>query len=137
MGTQPPPQPSYPVSPAQLTVIVVCLVSVYFIVGFYSKSLDSYRINQRAAEIRQQIARLEEENRALEEKVAYLATDAYVETAAREKLNLARPQDRTLVAVPAQVEVVGVEGPPPGENPRLPPAFGHLADWLALFFGPR
>ena len=82
-------------------------------------------------------ARLEAENKALQEKVAYLSTEAYVETAARDKLNFVRPADRALVVVPAQVDVAWVEPPPAADAYRLPPEFGHTADWLALFFGPR
>ena len=127
----------FSISPPQLTLLVVCIVSVYFVVGFYGKSLDGYRINQRAAQVRRDIARLEAENRALQEKVAYLSTEAYVETAARDKLNFVRPADRALVVVPAQVDVAWVEPPPAADAYRLPPEFGHTADWLALFFGPR
>ena len=131
------PQQGFSISPPQLTLLVVCIVSVYFVVGFYGKSVDSYRINQRAARIQRDIARLEAENKLLQDKVAYLATDAYLETAARDKLNLARPGDRALVVVPAQVEVPWVEPPPRPDPYGVPAEFGHAADWLALFFGPR
>ena len=136
MSLVPSRPPAFPVSPVQLTLVVVCVVSIYFVIAFYGKSLDSYRINQRAAQVRREIARLEAENRQLEAKAASLATDAYVETAARDKLNLARPGDRSIIVLPAPSEPAGVEGPP-REGPRVGSEFGHLADWLALFFGPR
>ncbi len=136
MATDTSPQPAFPVSPAQLTVLLLCVVSIYFIIGFYGKSLESYRINQRAAQIRRDIAELEAANERLRQSVAFYATDTYIETAARDKLNLARPGDRTLIVRALDQEVAGVEGPPAsGVGGRS--EFGHLADWLALFAGPR
>jgi hypothetical protein len=125
----------FSVSPPHLTMLVVCVVSVYFIVGFYGKSLDSYRINQRAAEVRQQIALIESENRDIQARIAYLQSDGYVETAAREKLNLARPGDRSVVLLQSTPDVVGPPGPPPAAPAMA--ALGHFWEWLDLFFGPH
>jgi cell division protein FtsB len=134
----PPALPARRLAPAQVTLLVVCVVSVYFLVGFYGKSLDSYRIGQRAAQIRREVAALEAKNRLLQERVAYLATDAYVEMAARDKLSLVKPGDRLLIVVADGQDAGWVESPPPGDEPARPPLeFGHLADWLDLFFGPR
>ena len=41
MVSDPGARQSFSVSPAHLTMLVVGVVSVYFIVGFYGKSLDS------------------------------------------------------------------------------------------------
>lgn len=129
---------SLTISPAQLTILVVCFVSIYFVISFYGKSLDSYRINQRAAQARQENVRLDAQIKELQERVAYFASESYVETAAREKLNLVKPGDRPIVILPAQAEVATVEGPPSGTDAMRPfVEFGHLADWLYLFFGSR
>src|SRR5437867_5824972 len=90
-------QHSASVSPAQLTMVVVCVVTAYFVVGFYGKSVESFRINHRAEQVQRQVAALEARNRQLRERVAYLATDGYVETAARDKLNLVKPGDHSLI----------------------------------------
>jgi cell division protein FtsB len=119
-------------------MLVVCLVSVFFIVNFYSKSLDSYRMNQRVMQIRRDNALLEEKITQLQERVAYLSTETYVETAAREKLNLVRPGDRSIIIVPAEPAMATVaERPPVPDAPHVLPEFGHLASWFNLFFGPR
>jgi cell division protein FtsB len=126
------------VSPAQLTVLVICIVSIFFVANFYGKSMDSYRINQRAALARQENARLEAQIKVLQETVSYLSTESYLETAAREKLNLVKPGDRPLVVLPAVAEMATVAGPPPGAERARPLAeLGHAADWLVLFFGSR
>ncbi len=131
-------QRSRAISPAQLTVLVVCCVSIYFVVAFYGKSLDSYRLNQRANIVLRENALLERQIKELQERVAYLSTESYVETTAREKLNLVKPNDRPIVVLPAQLEVAGVEGPPlPSEYPRPLADLGHAADWLYFFFGNR
>lgn len=125
-------------SPAQLTVLVICIVSIFFVANFYGKSMDSYRINQRATLARQENARLEAKIKQLQEDVAYLSTESYLETAAREKLNLVKPGDRPLVILPVGAEMATVAGPPPGaERPRPLAELGHAADWLVLFFGSR
>jgi len=127
---------SFGPSPAQLTIVVVCVVSVYFLIGFYGKSLDSYRISQRADQVRREVADLEARNKALQEKVAYYATDGYVETAARDKLNLVKPGDYSLVVLPEKQEVAWVEALPTGAARQGSlTELGHFDDWLALFFG--
>jgi cell division protein FtsL len=135
MASDPGGRQPFSVSPPHLTMLVVGVVAVYFIVGFYGQSLDSYRLGQRAAEVRQEIAKLEARNRELQSDVAYLQSDDYVERAAREKLNLAHPGDRSVVILRGQTEAVGPPGPPPAPPPG--PSFGHLEEWLDLFFGPR
>jgi hypothetical protein len=125
----------FSISPPHVTMLVVCVVAVYFIVGFYGKSLDSYRINQRAVEVRKEIDQIEAQNRDIQARIAYLQSDGYVETAAREKLNLARPGDRSVVLLQDTPDVAGPPGPPPAAPVMV--AFGHLGEWLDLFFGPH
>ena len=119
-------------------MLVVCVVSMYFLVAFFGKLTESYRIDQRAAQVREQIRVLEAQNKALQEKLVDYSTDGYVETMARDKLNLARPGDRSLVAITADEPVAWVEGAPDGaDSTLLPPEFGHLGEWVLLFFGSR
>ena len=140
-GTPVTPSPvagRFTLSPAQLTVLVICVVSIFFVANFYGKSMDSYRINQRAVQARRENARLEQQIKTLQEKVDHLATESALETTAREKLNLVKPGDRPIVILPAMVEVATVAGPPPGADAARPLAeLGHAADWLVLFFGAR
>jgi cell division protein FtsL len=128
----------FSLSPAQLTVLVICVVSIFFVANFYGKSMDSYRINQRAVQARRENARLEQKIKTLQAEVDQLATESALETTAREKLNLVKPGDRPIVILPAAVEVATVAGPPPGAEATRPLAeLGHAADWLVLFFGAR
>jgi len=126
------------ISPAQLTIVVVCFVSIYFIISFYGKSLDSYRVNQRANDVRRDVAQLEVQIKELRGKVAYLSTESYVETTAREKLNLVKPGDLPVVVLAVGSDIATVASPPPpSEYPKPFAELGHFADWLYLFFGNR
>ena len=108
-------------------------------------SVESYRLEQRTEAVRQEIARLESDNQALATQVARARTDEYVELIARERLNMIRPGDRPLVmlreqppAVPAQSlpAPAAVPQPQPVLAPSSPLAgFGHVGEWLNLFFG--
>ena len=127
---------SFSVSPAQVTIVVVCVVCIYFVIGFYGKSLESYRIDQRADQVRREVAQLETENKALQTTLADLSTDGFIETEARDKLNLARPGDHTLIVLPEKPEVAWVESLPNATSQTTTlPHMGHIGDWLAAFFG--
>ena len=128
----------FPISPPQLTLLVACAVSIFFFINFYSKSLDAYKINQRAVAARLVNAKLEARIKVWQQKVAYLSTDSYLETAAREKLDLIKAGDHPIVVLPSDIEVATVASPPPPAENRHPfPQLGHATDWLVLFFGNR
>jgi len=138
MSPEPGGRQPFTVSAPHLMLLVVSVVSVYFVIGFYGKSLDSYRMNQREGEVRQQIAQLEAQNRELQDTVDYLQSDAYLETAARDRLNLARPGDRSVVVIAPSKPALGPPGPPaPPRAAAGVPDAGHLGEWIDLFFGPR
>jgi cell division protein FtsL len=134
-------------SPRLAPVLIGCVVLVllYLLVRFYHTSVESYRLEQRTEAVRQEIARLESDNQALATQVARARTDEYVELIARERLNMIRPGDRPLVmlreqppAVPAQSLPAPAAAPQP--QPVLAPSsplagFGHVGEWLNLFFG--
>ncbi len=128
----------FPISPPQLTILIVCAVSIFFIINFYSKSLDAYKINQRAVHARLENAKLEAQIKVWQQKVAYLSTDSYLETAAREKLDLIKTGDHPVLVLPSDIEIATVASPPPATDTPHPFArLGHAADWLILFFGNR
>lgn len=135
-------------SPRLAPVLIGCVVLVllYLLVRFYDTSVGSYRLEQRAEVVRQEIARLESDNQALATQVARTRTDEYVELMARERLNMIRPGDRPLVMLreqpPAAARAQPLPAPatPPQPEPALAPprlrvGFGHVGEWLNLFFG--
>lgn len=143
-----PPSPlPLSVSPAQLTVLVVCVVSVYFVANFYEKSLQAYRISQRATEVHRDIDRLEADIQRLKAEIAYYQTDEYVEVMARNNLSLVKPGDRPVIVLPAEPtpaaeQAQGAEiraSPTAPATTHLPrdPELGYIPSWVAVFFAPR
>ena len=131
-------------SPRLAPVLIggVVLVLLYLLVRFYDTSVESYRLEQRAEVVRQEIARLESDNQALATQVAQARTDEYIELIARERLNMIRPGDRPLVMLrepppaPPHPLPAPAAAPQPAVAPPLPRAgFGHVGAWLNLFFG--
>ncbi len=135
-------------SPRLALVLIggVVLVLLYLLVRFYDTTVESYRLEQRAEAVRQELARLESENQALATQVARARTDEYVELVARERLNMIRPGDRPLVMLRAQPppaplpQPLPVPAAAPQPQPALVPpvpltGFGHVGEWLKLFFG--
>ena len=134
-------------SPRLAPVLIGCVVLVllYLLVRFYDTSVESYRLEQRAEAVRQEIARLERDNQALATQVAQARTDEYIELIARERLNMIRPGDRPLVMLREQPPAARTQSlPAPAAVPQPPPAlappqpragFGHVGEWLNLFFG--
>ncbi len=129
-----------------MLIVCVVLVLLYLLAQFYDTSVESYRLEQRAEVVRQEIDRLERDNQALATQVARARTDEYVELIARERLNLIRPGDRPLVMLrekqPVAVPVQPLPAPPAVSLPEpvlAPPTplarFGHVGEWLSLFFG--
>ncbi|MAG36977.1 MAG: hypothetical protein CL878_12145 [Dehalococcoidia bacterium] len=127
-------------------VIFVGLVTLYLLANFYGTSVESYWLEQRAEEARQEIARVERDNQALATQVARARTEEYIELIARERLNMIRPGDRPLVMLRENQEALSRAQPLP-PPPALPlpqpvPAvptplarLGHVSEWLNLFFG--
>lgn len=126
-------------------MLIVCVVSIYFVINFYGKSLEAYRISQRATDVRREIVRLEADIRRLKAQVAYYQTDDYIELTARDKLNLVRPGDRPVIVLPVEPTPLASgdeEMPvarPPADARRTPrdPELGHLPGWVALIIAPR
>ena len=98
----------------------VVLVLLYLLVRFYDTSVESYRLEQRAEVVRQEIARLESDNQALATQVARARTDEYVELIARERLNMIRPGDRPLVMLREQPPAAVSRTALAGAGGRLP-----------------
>ena len=133
-------------SPRLAPVLIGCVVLVllYLLMRFYDTSVESYRLEQRAEAVRQEIARLERDTQALATQVAQARTDEYVELVARERLNMIRPGDRPLVMLrepppapphPLPAPAAAPQLPPPVAPPLPLPGIGHVGEWLNLFFG--
>ncbi len=87
-------------SPWLSRLVLVCAASlgVYVVALTVQKAEESHRLGEQAEALRQEVARLKQENLQLQQELVYHRSDAYVEKAAREQLNLAKPGDVVLIA---------------------------------------
>lgn len=118
------------------TIAGVLAFFIWILTGFLARSDDTQRIAKRLEEASREVAKQEAKVEVLRTQVAYLATDAYVEVAAREKLGLVKPGDHPVIVLPEIDEVAWVPPAPP-ERPSGPfgPRYGRLDDWFRMFFG--
>ena len=118
----------------QFIAIVVISISVFLAVDFARRTAAIYRIKNEAVRLEEEVASVRAQGQALEARLQYVQSDAYVEEIARTQLNWALPSE-TAVVVMATPEAVtapspgarDVEtGPPPLEEP--------WQAWWILFF---
>ena len=72
---------------------------------------QSYVLAEEEAQLRREIAQLRLENLRLQGELTYARSDQYIESVAREQLNLVRPGDRAILLV----------GPPRRSTPEPTP----------------
>jgi cell division protein FtsB len=116
--------------------IFVLTLSLFLMADLGRRAAANYTINQQAEGYRQQLAGVTAEHDRLEEELAYVRSDAYVEEIARTQLKWSRPGEKTVILVsedPQQniptpaIELAAQAAQRPAENP------GWL-DWWFLFF---
>ena len=120
----------------QIVVLLAVPVLVYLSVASVTKAFQTYQLQAEERRLRQEIARLEVQNRELQKQIDYLKSDAYVEKIAREQLNLIKPGETAVVVlsptpVPTPIAAPAAKPPPT----RLARTNWEL--WWDYFFGPR
>jgi cell division protein FtsB len=82
----------------------VLLAVVYFIFAAVSNGVQTHRLHQDEANLRQEIEQLKEDHRQLSGLHEYLNSDEYIESAARHHLGLVRPGETPITVLPQQNE---------------------------------
>jgi cell division protein FtsB len=119
--------------PKIVTIVTIILVAVLTI-DFGRKALDNYHIQRQVEWLRADVAAEQEENEALQERLVYVSSDAYVEEIARERLKMVKTGDNAVVVVPRSVEESPAAVPVPAtEAPEERPE-PYLQQWWDLFF---
>jgi cell division protein FtsL len=78
----------------------VLAVVVYFIFAAVSNGVQTHRLHQDEASLRQQIEQLQDDYRQLSGLHEYLNSDEYIESAARQQLGLLRPGETPITILP-------------------------------------
>jgi cell division protein FtsB len=124
--------PQFPLT--QFIAIVVITISFFLVVDFARRTATIYRIKSEAARLEEEVAEARARSEALEARLRYVQSDAYVEEIARTQLKWAQPGE-TVVVVMATPQAVPT--PPPGKqyvvtDGPLPETPWHA--WWLLFF---
>ncbi len=103
----------------------VVLILLY--AGFaLTKTLwQSYRMSRQINSLEDEIARLEERKRELQNLITYYKTDSYKEKEARRRLGYQKPGERVLIVVPQKEAKEEPLPQPPKPNWRI---------WWEFFF---
>lgn len=112
---------------------IAVIVGLILILGlFYSlgrQIYDSLQVNARLDQETEELSGLQKKNKELREKLAYTQTIKFVEMIARDKLNLARPNE-TIVIIP-QAEIKKILGAWQEKKEEIIP---NWQGWLRLFW---
>ncbi len=77
--------------------IVLILVLIFIGYSIYQKKINQQNVDKRLDHLREEIQRLQDTNLELAEMIKYLRTDEYIETQARENLNLKRSGEKVVI----------------------------------------
>jgi cell division protein FtsB len=110
-------------------LVVLLIVGTLIAVQFGRQIYANWEIGQRAAQMQEEIERIEAENALLQQELDYLRSDAFVSAEARRLANLGLPGEQLLIIPP------GAEAPLPQEIAALQRPKPLIQQWLELFFG--
>jgi cell division protein FtsB len=119
---------------SQFVAVVVITLSLFLVVDFARRTAATYQIKKEAARLEEEIATARAERQALEDRLRYVQSDAYVEEVARTQLKWAREGEVTVVVMPTPQAV-----PQPSADDR-PVSVGDVTlespwqAWWHLFF---
>ena len=111
----------------RLIAIGILVFESYLIISSSQSVWSLWQKQGEAEKKRQEVEKLEVENRRLQSRLAYEQSPQFVEKQAREKLNLVKPGE-TVVVIPEDV----LKAATASAVPTPPPP--NWQQWLRLFF---
>ncbi len=121
---------------AQFIAIIVITISLFLVVDFARRTAATYRVKSEAVRLEEEVAAARTRRQALQARLSYVQSDAYIEEIARTQLKWARQGETVVVVMPTPqaVPVPSSEGKPfaatDGATPQSP-----WQAWWRLFFG--
>jgi len=119
----------------QFIAIIVITISLFLVVDFGRRTAASYQIKNEAVRLEKEVAAAQARRQALEGRLNYVQSDAYVEEIARTRLKWAR-EGETVVVVMATPQAAP---PSPSDNQSVSPnglvPQSPWQAWWFLFFG--
>lgn len=107
---------------------LIFLVGLGLIVSLTRDILRLLKADDRIKQAQLRVEKLERENIELSELREYYQSEAFIESQARNKLNLAREEETVVILPPNVSELVG------WQEPTEPEQIPSWRQWLQLFF---
>ena len=118
--------PQFPLT--QFIAIIVITISIFLVIDFARRTAAIYRIKNEAARLEEEVAAAGAQSQALEARLRYVKSDAYVEEVARTRLKWAQPGE-TVVVVMATPQAA--PPPSPDGQPAMASAPAPEVPWQA------
>jgi cell division protein FtsB len=123
-------------SSASFAMLILLAIGIYFVVGFAKEVVQGQQLSDQVAAQEQSNTALAQENARLQEDTQYYQSDGYVEQAARESLNLRKPDESVILPIlptPSAGDHSSVRPPAPATSNDAPPE-SNWQRWFGLFF---
>ncbi|HPI67458.1 MAG TPA: septum formation initiator family protein [bacterium] len=105
---------------------LLCLIFLFTSFAIYKQLNRQKQIDLSNEKIKNDIVQLEAQNKELEQLIAYFSSSEFVEKEAREKLNMAKPGEKTLVITQDKNTIINNQEKKQTSNPL---------GWWQYFFG--
>lgn len=115
----------------RVVAIVAATLVVSLLADFAQKTLDTYRLNRQIQALELEVDAARAENQALKERLAYAATESFIEEAARESLRWVKPGEVPVVILAVEGEAASA----PTLQSQNPGAASYWQLWWELLFG--
>jgi cell division protein DivIC len=102
-------------SGARIVLVVTALAITYFLFTAALGAVRSYQLHQREDRLRTEITELQARYERLDALKAYLNSDEFIESAAREQLGLVRPGETGFITIASQPAPTPAPGDPQPE----------------------
>ncbi len=89
--------PQFPLT--QFIAIVVITISLFLVVDFARRTAATYKIKNEAIRLEEEVAAARDRHQALNARLSYVQSDAYVEEIARTQLKWAQPGETVVVVM--------------------------------------
>jgi len=120
--------------PKIVSIVTITLVAV-FTIEFGRRALDNYHVQRQVEWLRGVVAAEEEENEALQERLAYVSSDTYVEEIARERLKMVKEGEAAVVVLPESTEELSATTSQSVTESPVDEPEPYWRQWWDLFFG--
>jgi cell division protein FtsB len=114
--------------PKKLVVIIVIIISFYIIFSLFKQIFNALDAGKRLDKQADEVSQLQDKNRSLRTKLNEVEQPEYIEKIARDKLNLSKP-DETTVIIPDEEVQKFILSQKPKEVVIIP----NWQGWLNLF----